>query len=765
MKKSFATFAALLFAGGLLWAQQMPNQSDGQSLPNQSNGVMRYDRSTDSSPDSLLLIEVQQVEVRALRAGSTTPVAQSTMNAEQIRMVNSGRDIPFVLSSLPSVVSTSDAGTGIGYTSIRIRGTDATRINVTANGVPVNDAESHSLYWVNMPDFASSAGDIQVQRGAGTSTNGAGAFGGSIALTTRPLSESSSAALQLGYGSYNTRRATLSLSSGLMSDHWIVDARLSRICSDGYVRRASVDLGSYFAQAGYYNGATMIKFVTFGGREQTYHAWNGIDKATLESDRRYNPCGEIEDADGNVTGFYDDQIDLYRQIHYQLLFSQLLSSRWSMNVTLHATDGYGYYEEYKNSRKLVEYGLQPFAVDGNSVSRSNLIRRKIMDNIFYGGVFSFNYSADNLKLSVGGAANRYSGDHCGQVRWVQNYIGSLDANSEYYRNRGIKTDANLYAKLDWHILPQLWLYADAQYRFVDYSIEGDNDKFDSSKGANQYLNVDRKFHFFNPKAGLYYRLGDRNTLYASVAVAHKEPTRNNFTDAKSDRAPLSERLIDFEVGWNLRSRVLDAGVNLYYMHYRNQLILTGEVNEIGEALASNVSESYRAGVELTASLHIARGLDWNANLTLSRNRIVDYTEYVDSYDDDWNYSQITNNLGNTDISFSPSLTACSVVSYRIAHFDAALQTNYVSRQYLTNSSSKALSLDPYCTTNLTAHYRFDCNRMRKLSVGVALNNIFSAKYCSNGWGYSWYEQGVRYDSAGYFPQAPCNFMVMMDLEF
>ncbi|MFI3316707.1 MAG: TonB-dependent receptor [Rikenellaceae bacterium] len=714
------------------------------------------------SADSLKVVSMREVTVSSVRASATTPTAHSQVDKSVIERANYGQDMPFLLSMTPSVVATSDAGNGIGYTSLRVRGTDASRINITTNGVPLNDSESHAVYWVNVPDLASSLQDIQIQRGVGSSTNGAGAFGASIDMSTARLSAEPSASFDLSVGSYNTSRQSAAFSTGLLNGHWVVSGRLSQTHSDGYIDRATTDLNSYMLQAGYYNGGTMIKFMTFGGSEQTYHAWNGVDAWLMDGNRTYNSCGEIKDADSEVIDFYDNQIDKYNQTHYHLTLSQRLSPKWNLDATLHYTDGFGYYEEYKNSQSLQEYSLSTSYSD-----KSNLIRRKQMDNGFGGLVASVSYDDKKMHLVIGGAANRYVGDHYGNVIWVQNYTDALEEDHEYYRNKGVKDDVNIYAKLNYSLTSALSLYADMQARYIGYTIDGENDKWDWTTEAQQTLAVDEQYYFANPKAGLNYQISDNSRAYASFAMASREPTRNNFTDAKSTQSPRPETLYDYEAGYTYSSSCFSAGANFYYMNYKDQLILTGELNEIGELLADNVEKSYRMGVELTAAVKIARNFTWSANATFSRNKIQDYTAYVDSYDADWNYiDQQADELGQVNISYSPNITAASLFEYTKGRFYAALQSNYVGEQYLANSNDEELLLDSYFVSNLRFSYNFSIpNFAKSITVGASLNNIFGVEYSSNGYSWSCYEDGVKANYIWYVPQATRNFMLNLSMKF
>ena len=688
--------------------------------------------------DTTLTVTLDEVEVTATRADESTPVTFTNITASKLRAANHGLDMPMLLSGTPSVLITSDAGNGMGYTSMRVRGTDATRINVTVNDIPMNDAESHSIFWVNTPDIASSLGSVQVQRGVGTSTNGAGAFGASVNMVTTAPQTKAYAELSGSYGSFASHKATLMAGTGLLGNHWSVDARLSHLGSDGYRDRASAKLQSYFAQVAYRNShGTLLRFVTFGGKEETYHAWDGISREQLVSDRKYNPNGEIK-HNGKVTGFYDDQNDVYRQTHYQLLLDQRLNLRWRLNVGLHYTDGYGYYQEYKNERTLKEYRLEPVETASGTLKKSSLVRKKCLDSGFGGGVFAVRYTGQRLMATLGGALNRYSNNHYGNVIWVENYTAALDPAHEYYRNKGSKTDFNIYAKGDYRLGKGFSVYADLQYRLVTYRIKGDNDKWDwtASPEHMQVLDVDERFNFFNPKGGINWSHGGHRA-YASVGVAHKEPTRNNYNDGLFLVHPRAERLVDCELGYQWSSPRFAVGINFYYMRYHDQLVLNGRLNEIGEAMAENVPTSYRMGAELTARWQVTRWLRWEANATLSRNRIKDYVAYVSDYDaDTWDemYTQTAINMGDTPIAFSPSLIAGTTLAFSHKGFEALLQGRGVSRQYLDNTGNRDDSLDPYFIANLHLGYTLTCiPHVKDVTLGVSVYNLFNTKYETNGY--------------------------------
>ena len=739
-----------------------------------------------SAKDSVKVVNLQEVQVVSTRATAKTPVAFTNVKKEQISKQNFGQDIPFLLSTTPSVLTTSDAGAGVGYTTIRVRGTDATRINVTANGIPMNDSESHAIFWVNTPDFASSLEDIQIQRGAGTSTNGSGAFGASINMRTQSISSKPYAEVSGSYGSFNTHKETVKVGTGLLNKYWAFDARLSNIQSDGYRDRASSDLKSYFVQGGYFGENTTIKFITFGGKEKTYHAWDGISKEQLENDRTYNPNGVILDDNkgkGNPIGFYDDQMDNYRQTHYQLLLNHIFSPAWNLNIAFHYTNGFGYYQEYKNGRSLEEYGLKPFYLPGNSEpqKKTNLVRQKLVDSNFGGGIFSLNYQNEKLNASFGGGLNRYSNDHYGKVIWVKNYTEQLDPEHEYYRNTGGKTDGNIYLKANYQLIGGLSAYADLQYRYIHYTIDGDNDKWDFTATPErlQRLDVKENFSFFNPKAGLFWQINPNHSAYASFSVAQKEPTRNNYTDGMFDKYPKAEKLLDYELGYTYRNEWVTAGVNLYYMDYTDQLVLNGKTNDIGEAMAENVKDSYRMGIELAFGAKFNDWLRWDINGTWSKNRIKDYMGYV--YDESLVNGEIVDNLwtqtaikgGNSPIAFSPSFIGNSLITLGSNGLEISLQSQYVSRQYLDNFGTKENSLDAYFVSHLSASYSFKTRHTKGITIRATVYNLFDTKYETNGYSQSvaLYENGdktkpyVTKHDPRFYPMAGTNILAHITFRF
>lgn len=708
------------------------------------------------------------IEIVANRANEKTPVAFTNVSKSELAKANDGRDIPYLLKSTPSVITTSDAGAGMGYTSMRIRGTDASRINITANGIPINNSESHNVYWVNMPDLASSLRDIQIQRGAGTSANGAGAFGASVNMVTDAPALDSYAELSGAYGSYNSNRETLRVGTGRINDHWSFDARLSHLGSDGYIDRATSQLWSYFGQAAYSSRNTNVRLLAFGGKEKTYMAWDYASKEEMEKyGRRYNPCGKYTTDDGK-TAYYPDQNDNYIQHHFQLLLSQTLGDWWRLNVALHYTKDNGYYEQYKTGRTLVEYGLKPFlTAEGELVEKSDLVRLKHNVNDFGGGMAALNYSHGKWNATLGVAANQFHGHHYGQVDWVRNYVGPIDPLQKYYDNTGKKFDSNAYIRANYDISGAFSAFADLQYRHIHYTIKGASDNWDWNTEAPADLNVNRYWNFFNPKVGVNFTQGPHRA-FASWSVAHKEPTRDNFTDGDANHRPEAERLFDYELGYSFNSRIFSAGVNLYYMDYKDQLVVTGQLSDTGNPLSVNVPKSYRMGIELQTSLTPCEWFDWQLNATLSRNRIKDFTEYI--YEDGW-ANPISIDCGDTPIAFSPDFILNNAFNFRWKGFEATLDSQYVSSQYMNNARSEEARLDAYFVSNL--HLRYSLRQIigiRELTLGLSVYNIFNEKYFNNGYagaGYYVSDSGEKtiYRYAGFAAQAPTNVMGTVTFKF
>ncbi len=724
----------------------------------------------DAQPSELndsVAIELRGVEVTANRAGIKTPVAFTNINRETIARSNDGRDLPSILEMSPSVIATGDAGGGIGYSGIRVRGSDGSRINITANGVPINDSESHNVYWVNMPDLASSLRDIQIQRGAGTSTNGAGAFGASINMLTDAPSYAPSATVSASYGSFNSNKETIKVSSGLFGDHWSVDARLSHIGSDGYIDRAFSKLWSYMGQVAYRGDGMSIRLLAFGGKEQTYMAWDYATKEEMKKfGRRYNPCGKYT-ADNGETAFYPDQCDNFTQHHLQLLYTQSIRHDLTLNATLHYTKGDGYYDQYKTDRTLTEYGLKPFVdKEGNTVEKSDLIRLKNNDNDFGGAMLNVRYLHDNLSVVAGGAANFHRGNHFGQIKWVRNYIGAIDPLQQYYHNTGRKFDSNIFVRADYDISNGISIYGDMQLRHIHYTITGVSDNFDWNTGDMALLDLHRDWNFLNPKVGLSYNRGGHRA-YASWSVAHKEPTRDNFTDSDPGHYPEAERMFDYELGYFYNTSLFSLGANCYYMDYRNQLVVTGQLSDTGNPISVNVPDSYRMGIELQGALRPVAWFDWQVNATLSRNRISDFTEYV--YEDEWK-NPISIDCGDTPIAFSPDFILQNMFNFNVSGFEASLASRYVSSQYMNNARSAEARLDSYFVSDLSLAYTFKTlPSVKELRLGLAIYNIFNEKYCNNGYAGAGYylEDGkpVIYRYAGFAAQATANVLATVTMTF
>ncbi|TLP82605.1 TonB-dependent receptor [Maribacter sp. ACAM166] len=704
-------------------------------------GIQAQERESDSTQGKKVILD--EVFVSAIRVTKESPVTFSNLTKEDIKSRNLGQDIPVLMNFLPSVVTTSDAGAGVGYTGIRVRGSDATRVNVTINGVPYNDAESQGTFWVNMPDFASSTESLQLQRGVGTSTNGAGAFGASLNVLTDGFSQDAYGQISTSLGSFNTLRNNLKFSTGLLSNQVEISGRLSKINSDGYVDRARSDLDSYFLQGAYKDDNTLIKALLFGGHEITYQAWYGIDSQTLKDDRTFNPSGIYTDENGNAQ-FYDNEVDDYKQDHAQLLWNEQVSEYWSTNIALHYTRGRGFFEQYKEDDDFDTYGFEPINVDGEVVNTTDVIRRRWLANDFYGAVFSANYKKEQLSLIIGGGLNKYEGDHFGEIIWAR-YASNSNYQDLYYDDNSTKIDFNLYAKANYQLNEQWSLYGDLQYRTVRYKANGE----DTGK-------VDDTFNFFNPKAGVTYDLNANNNFYFSYAVANREPNRNDYEGGN----PKPERLNDFELGWRYVSPDVQVNTNVYYMNYKDQLVLTGGLNDVGAPLRANVGDSYRLGLEIDANIKLNDKFNIRPNVAISDNRNIDY--FI-------NRDGALQDLGNTTIAFSPSLIAGNILSYTPFHaLNLSLFSKYVGEQYLSNTDTEASKLEAYFTTDFNITYEIKMNRILKSIVFSGLvNNILNEKYVSNGYTYldDFSTPGSSFEVQGYYPQAGTNFLLGATVNF
>lgn len=701
------------------------------------------------------VVMTDEILISATRAKDKTPMAYNNITGEEIAQRNMGQDIPYLLQLTPSFVATSDAGAGVGYTNFRIRGTDLNRINVVVNGIPINDAESHGTWFVDLPDLASSLENIQVQRGAGTSTNGPAAFGATINLQTNTLNKDAYGEYKTALGSFNTIKNTVAAGTGLLNGKFSVDARLSKVTSDGYVDRANSDLKSFFVSAGYYSENTILKANIFSGFEETYQAWNGIASEMLVTDRTYNSAGEYTDEKG-IIQYYKNQVDHYQQDHYQLHFSHKFSPQWNLNASAHYTYGRGYYENYKEDEDLVDYQLPNIVLGSETIETTNLVNRKWLDNDFYGVTYSVNYNENKTDFILGGGFSVYDGDHYGNVIWGQ-YIGTPNPNHEWYNNNGVKKDYNIYAKYNYQVAEKINLFADLQYRSIEYSIKGiDDDLRDLGQSHN--------FTFFNPKFGIFYQPTNNQKLFLSFAVANREPNRTAFVDkALNGDTPRYETLHDWELGYNYSSSKITLAANYYFMNYKDQLVLTGEINDVGAPIMVNVDKSYRTGIELQAGLQIANNFQWNGNATFSINKINDFTEYVDNWD---TWGQETFELGTTDLAFSPNVVANSQFVFTPAkNFNLSFVSSYVGKQFIDNTSNEDRTLKAYCVNSIKADYKFTTNLFEEITLHLMVNNLFNEKYESNAWVYSYIYGGERYKMDGLYPQAGTHFMFGVDFKF
>lgn len=711
-----------------------------------------------------------EILVSATRAGVKTPMAYTNLNSEEIKERDMGQDIPFLLQLTPSFISTSDAGTGIGYTNFRIRGTDMNRINITMNGIPLNDGESHGTWFVNLPDLASSLENVQIQRGVGTSSNGAAAFGATINLQTNTLIREPAIEYKSAAGSFNSNRNTVSASTGLLKDHFSFDVRLSKIKSDGYIDRAFADLKSFSLSGGYYSKNTIVKANIISGLEKTYQSWNGVPSVRLNNDREgmkryeehrlYTPeeTNHMINSDSRTYNYYsyENQIDLYQQDHYQLHLSHKLNKRLNLNTSIHYTRGKGHYENFKPDRKLESYLIPPVEIGNETIKRTDLVYRKWLDNHFYGVTFSLNYQKGDGNFIMGGGWHGYDGDHYGNVIWAR-FLGEADFNHEYYRNNGLKEDFNIFAKYNYDLSDAVSLFADLQYRYIDYKLKGIDDDFRNITQAHY-------FNFLNPKAGIFIKPAINHELYLSFSTANREPNRTALKDAKpAYKPPVKELLYDWEAGYNFNSSLFTGAINIYYMAYKDQLILTGEINDTGNPITVNIDNSFRRGVELQSRLKITPKLDWKNNLTVSKNKIKNFTEYVDNWDTG---KQSVFEHGTTDIAFSPNITANSTITFTpLNQLSFSLISTYTGKQYIDNSSDNDRSLDAYFVNNLKADYFLSTGLFRTIAFNLMVNNIFDERYESNAWVYSYILNGRRYKMDGYFPQAGRHFLIGIELKF
>ncbi|WP_264565651.1 TonB-dependent receptor [Flavobacterium sp. N3904] len=690
--------------------------------------------SFSQTKDTTKVNQLDEVLVSAIRVTSKTPVTFSNLDKKDIKFRNLGQDIPILMNYLPSVVTTSDAGNGIGYTGIRVRGSDATRVNVTINGIPYNDSESQGTYWVNMPDFASSLQSLQLQRGVGTSTNGVGAFGASLNMLTDNFANESNGEISGSAGSFNTYKKNIKFSTGLLNEHIEISGRLSTIDSQGYIDRAESNLQSYFLQTAYVGKSTLIKALVFGGHEKTYQSWNGIDPATMESNRTSNSAGMYTDELGNAR-FYDNETDNYTQNHYQLLWSEKINENWSSNFALHYTKGKGYYENYKYDEPVKGYGgISPTKIvknsEGKLVPGTDLVRQKWLDNDFYGTTFSVNYKKEKWDAILGGGWNKYVGDHYGTVIWAR-YASQSELGDRYYDDTATKTDGNIFLKASYQLTEKFSLFGDLQYRNVHYVADG-----------VQPTLVDETYHFFNPKAGITYTINPKNNLYFSYARANREPNRTDFEGGNAK----PEKLNDYELGWRFVAEKLQFNTNLYYMGYKDQLILTGQLDDVGSPIRSNSETSYRTGLEVDVTIPVTEKFMIKPNFTLSSNKNVNLTVNAIDY-------------GTTDIAYSPDVIVGNIFIYKpIESVYISLLQKFVGEQYMNNIESPEAKLPSYFVNDLNVAYTFTPKKIFKaIVINALVNNILDKKYVSNGYMYDVYPY--------YYPQAGINFLAGLTLKF
>jgi iron complex outermembrane receptor protein len=689
--------------------------------------------------------ELVPVEVRATRAGSKAPFTKTNLKREAIEQQNLGQDLPFLLNQVPAVVVASDAGTGIGYTGIRIRGTDATRINVTLNGIPFNDAESQGTFFVNLPDFASSASSIQVQRGVGTSSNGAGAFGATINLSTAEDNKNAYAEINNSYGSFNSWKNTVRLGTGLVGKYFTTDVRLSNITSDGYVDRASSDLKSYYFSQAFEKGGTSLRFITFSGKEKTYQAWYGISEADLKTARRVNYSGTEKPGTP-----YHNETDNYRQDHYQAFLNQKLGTGLIFNTGFFYVKGGGYYEQYKAGRKYADYGL-PNAVHGGATeTKTDLVRQLWLKNEYFGNVFSLQYNGARTEATFGGAVTKYNGNHFGEVIWAQK--GMPEPTHRWYNNDAWKNDATIYGKWQQQLATNFYGYTDLQLRTVRYRIDGFRD--------NQGLGVNNQYWFFNPKLGITYQKGGLMG-YASYSIAQKEPNRDDF-ETGAQQQPRPEKLGDLELGLEQKQKNYNWGITGYYMRYKDQLVLTGQINDVGAYTRTNIPESYRLGVELQGAARLASWAQLSANLALSRNKVQNFTEYVDDYD---NGGQKITNYKETDIAFSPGVIGGAQLTLMpVKRMTVLVHGKHVGRQYLDNTQQTSRSLDAFFVADAQVRYAFKVAGIKEITLIGQVYNLFDKMYTPNGYTFSYFSGNAVATENYYFPMAGRNFMAGINVK-
>ncbi len=710
---------------------------------------------------------LEEVQVLSTRSFEQTTSATTINRTDLIEKNNFGQDIPTLLEASPSVVSTSDAGTGIGYSGIRIRGVDASRINVTINGIPVNDPESHDVYWVNMPDLASSIESMQVQRGVGSSTNGAAAFGASLNIKSQDISSAAFGVLDNTYGSFNTLKTTVKAGTGLINNKFSLETRLSRITSDGFIDRATSDLRSYYLAASYVGKKSVLKAITFSGKEITYQSWYGTPESRVNENvtemNAYADRNGLSDEEranllnsGITYNFYtyENEVDNYQQDNYQLHFTHSFKPNLIMNVAGHYTYGRGYYEQYRKDDDLSDYGYSPVLIGGDSIISSDLIRRRWLDNDFIGGIYSLQYNVSKLKLLFGGAANTYIGRHFGEVIWAR-FAADGEIRDRYYDNEAQKTEFSNYLKASYRF-DQLSFSADLQFRHVNYSFLG----IDDVSGQLLDLKQNVQFNFFNPKVGVNYSINSRQFISATFGIANREPVRKDFRESTAENHPKAENMRDLEIGYAYNYKKLAINTNIYWMDYTNQLILTGQINDVGGYTRTNALESYRVGIELAGRYKIIPSLALSGAFTLSQNKIKQFNEYLDEYlDDEPYYTQQLIDHKNTNLAFSPTIVTNAGLTFKpLKNLSIDWLTKYVGRQYLDNTSNDNRSINPISFSNLTLSYKIENKFFEEITFSLLVNNIFNALYSNNGYTFSYIYEGQTTTENFYYPQAGRNFM-------
>jgi iron complex outermembrane receptor protein len=720
-------------------------------------------------PDSLeqmKSVQLEEVTVSSTRVGETSPIVNNSLYQQQIKQNNAAKNVPYILQVLPSVVAFSEDGAGTGNTSLRIRGVDATRINVTLNGMPLNNPESQEVYWVNLPDLSNSLQSLQLQRGAGTSTNGTASIGGSLSMNTVGAKNKAYGEITGSLGSYNTYSYTLAGGTGLLKNGLSFDARYSQVKSDGYIRNGKADHQSFYSVLSYYSAKDLLRLSYLHGAQHTGITWEGIDSEKMKEDRRYNPAGEYVDDNGDIQ-YYGNETDNYYSDIVQLTYSRFLSDKLSLNTNLNYNHGYGYYENYKTDRSFGSYyGLPDQTVNGVLYKKSDAVHRKLMKNDYYTATVSLAYTGERLNLSGGGMASCYNGDHYGRIRWVK-YNENIPQNYEWYCNDAQKQDYNAFTKAEYQVSQLLSVFGDLQYRFVNYKMKGSDDDFADIANENNY-------NFFNPKIGLSTKLdpnGKLGNIYAYAAIVNREPLRADLKESikgGGTQKITPERLFDYELGYKINKSEYSLNVNLYYMDYKDQMVQTGKLNDVGYKLMENVDRSYRYGLELSGACQPAEWVRLDANLTLSQNKIKDYTAYTDKIDENWNFiGQVSQHYAETDIAFSPDVVSSGVVTFKpLQNLNLAFVGKYVGKQYYDNTSDEERQLEDYFVANLVLSYSHKLKRFGELDFQLFVNNLFDKEYVANAWTETYeYTDGTREVYTGFYPQATRNFITKVSLRF